>query len=165
MAGGRRGGGASPVLISRCPFGFPANPETRIQPCALQQAAEKPPVSSKLRRAIKSSFASELASLEAFRYTKTNIGVFVSKRATQPPPPALTLHAHQFLRQPASQPASQAATPCTHAAYSAIKTMLPKPHSPHTKLPLTQAHPSSNKNISMVMGQAFLTHIDGPSQP
>lgn len=79
---GKRGGGASPVLISRCPLSFPANPETQLQPCALQQAAEMPPVSSKLRRAVKSSFASELALLEAFRYTKTNIGLFVSREGS-----------------------------------------------------------------------------------
>lgn len=81
---GKRGGGASPVLIRRCrcPFSFSANPETQLQPYALQQAVEKPPVSSTPRRVMKSSFASELALLGDFRYTKTNIGLFVSREGS-----------------------------------------------------------------------------------
>lgn len=85
---GKRGGGALPVLISRCPFSVQANPETLIQPCALQQTAEKPPVSLKPRRAIRSSFASELVLLEALRYTKTNIGLFVSREGSNLLPPS-----------------------------------------------------------------------------
>lgn len=101
---GGRGGGASPILISRCPFSFPANPETQPQPHVMQQAAKEPPVSLKLMRAIKSSFASEVASLDAFRYEKRNALVYLgAEKGRQPPPLALTLHAHQFLRQPASQ--------------------------------------------------------------
>lgn len=117
---GKRGGGASPVLIRRCPFSFPANPETQQQPCALQQAAKMPPVSSKPRRAMKSSFASELASLDDFRYTKTNIGLFVNREGSCLLPRSWPCCMPTSFS--GSQPASH---PCTHAAYSAIKTMLP----------------------------------------
>lgn len=58
----------------------------------------------------------------------------------------------------------QPATPCMHTAYSAIKTMLPQTHIPQTRTPPHISSPLSNKNISMVMGQVFLTHIHGPSQ-
>lgn len=101
---GKRGGGASPVLISCCLFTFSANPETQTQLCALQQQApKKPPVSLKLKRAVKCSLASEVALLDASRYIKDKKNWFIcEQRMKQPPPPALTPHAHQFLRQPAS---------------------------------------------------------------
>lgn len=87
VAGGKEGRWGV-ACLNRCPFSSPANPETQLQPCALQQAAEKPPVPSKLRRAIKSSFASELALREDSRYTKTNIGLlWAEKEAASSPGP------------------------------------------------------------------------------
>lgn len=64
VSSGKTGGGVSPVLISCCQFTLLANPETRPEAHVLQWAAERPPVSLKLGRTIKRSFASEVALLD-----------------------------------------------------------------------------------------------------
>lgn len=79
------------------------------------------------------------------------------KKQPPPPPPIMT-------RMPTRFSGGQPATPCMHTAYSAIKTMLPQTDIPQTRTPPHISSPLSNKNISMVMGQIFLTHIHGPSQ-
>lgn len=117
---GGMGGGGSTVLISCCTFSFPANPETRPQLCTMQQVAEKPPVLSILGSATGHSFAFEVAFLDVFRYVfeRKPLDYFWGEKETASSPgpdPACP---------PVSQAAGQPATPCTHAAYSAIKTML-----------------------------------------